>query len=325
MIAADAEPLNEPVSKWVIYAAFSPDGEPTPHAAEQLADYRGLGFESLVIDKSPMLTAARVADWQRLASAWFQRPNVGYDFTSYREGIEHLAKRPSVDLGSTALLLTNDSCYGPFLPLRDVFARLLTSGTSPGAVWAITDSYEFNHHLQSYWLYFPPSAVPVAIEFFETMRPLKGLHDAITHGELALSRFLRERGCTLRALAPTAEVVARYAKFRGVVWSLIELGLRRVLKRPKYNHETDAACLRYLLRRPEPFARFNPTLGLGVQMVLAGWSPFLKRRLLRDNPYADRSVPECLASTELCNSDVIRILGGWPESRTVARSWGVGE
>ena len=300
--------MTAPTTTWVVYAAFSPDGESTPYATEQVASYRELGFNTLVVDTSPHLSAARRAAWDRLATHWFQRANVGYDFTSYREGIEHLRTIHAFDPGATAVLLTNDSCFGPFERMHDVFLRMRRDDGASKAVYAITDSYEFHHHLQSYWLYVPPDVLAVTLEFFDAMKPLAGLDDAISFGELAFSRFLSERGCTLRALAPTAEVVPRFARFNGFALSLLELGFRRVLGRPKYSRATDAACLRHLLRRPAPFDRFNPTLGLGVRMAEAGLTPFVKRRLLRENPYADPSIPTYPPQADLQNRDVLRLL-----------------
>jgi lipopolysaccharide biosynthesis protein len=300
--------MTAPNATWVIYAAFSPDGQPTPYAAEQVASYRELGFNTLVVDTSPHLSNARRAAWDRLATHWFQRANVGYDFTSYREGIEHLRATNAIEPGATAVLLTNDSCFGPFEQMHDVFVRIRRDGGPAKTVYAITDSYEFHHHLQSYWLYVPPDVLAVALEFFDEMRPLSGLDDAISFGELAFSRFLSERGCTLRALAPTAEVVPRFARFNGFALSLLEFGFRRLLRRPKYSRATDAACLRHLLHRPSPFEGFNPTLGLGIRMVEAGLTPFVKRRLLRENPYADPSIPPCPSQADLQNRDVLRLL-----------------
>jgi hypothetical protein len=296
------------MATWVIYAAFSPDGQPTPYATEQVASYRELGFDTLVVDTSPHLSAARRAAWDRLATHWFQRANVGYDFTSYREGIEHLRATHALDPNATAVLLTNDSCFGPFERMHEVFRRIPRDDGATKTVHAITDSYERHHHLQSYWLYAPPDVLPVVLEFFDAMKPLAGLDDAISFGELAFSRFLSERGCTLRALAPTAEVVPRFARFNGFALSLLELGFRRILDRPKYSRATDAACLRHLLHRPAPFDGFNPTLGLGIRMVQAGLTPFVKRRLLRENPYADPSIPPYPLQADLQNRDVLRLV-----------------
>lgn len=300
--------MTAPITTWVVYAAFSADGEATPYATEQVASYRELGFNTLVVDTSPHLSTARRAAWDQLATHWFQRANVGYDFTSYRAGIEHLRANDAIDAGATAVLLTNDSCFGPFEQMHEVFLRIRRSEGAANTVYAITDSYEFHHHLQSYWLYVPPDVLAVTLEFFDAMKPLAGLDDAISFGELAFSRFLSERGCRLRALAPTAEVVPRFARFNGYALSLLELGFRRILDRPKYSRATDAACLRHLLHRPAPFDRFNPTLGLGIRMVEAGLTPFVKRRLLRENPYADPSIPPYPPQADLQNRDVRRLL-----------------
>jgi hypothetical protein len=62
------------------------------------------------------------------------------------------------------------------------------------------------------------------------------------------------------------------------------------------------------LHRPAPFDGFNPTLGLGIRMVQAGLTPFVKRRLLRENPYADPSIPPYPLQADLQNRDVLRLV-----------------
>jgi hypothetical protein len=49
--------VNRDGERWVVYAAFDADGRAAPHAVAQLAEYRDLGFETLVVDTSPTLSA----------------------------------------------------------------------------------------------------------------------------------------------------------------------------------------------------------------------------------------------------------------------------
>jgi hypothetical protein len=103
-------------------------------------------------------------------------------------------------------------------------------------------------------------------------------------------------------------VLDRFARFRGYLPSLAELGLRRILKRPKYSERADTACLKHLLGRTDALL-VNPTLDFGVQLLRAGCSPFVKKELLRDNPHRDPHVPVGLDVATLRNADVERLLG----------------
>ena len=304
-------PADSEVPKWVVYAAFRSDGDRSPHVVDQLLDYGRAGWSTLVVDASPSISAEREGDWTRMATAWMRRPNIGYDFFSYRDGMAHLGSGLGVDIDRAHLIVANDSCFGPFFPIQEVVARLderhrQREGGEP-VVYGITDSYEFHHHLQSYWLYCRPPAVSMVRTFLENLPPIEGVQDAIHRGELGLSRFLTERGCALSALCPTREIIPKFARSHRRPLSILEFGLRRRWHRPRYDSDTDRACMKYLRGRPNPFAEINISVGLGVEMLQAGMTPFLKRRLLSDNPYGARSIPPGLRVDALSNQDVARM------------------
>lgn len=294
--------------RWVVYAAFDAAGRSSPHVIEQLAAYRQLGFYTLVVDTSPSISNQRADDWRLSATDWFHRPNVGYDFASYRSGLENLVEKRQVSVQDLSLILANDSCFGPFLPIRQVFHRLDAIPRDGKTVFAITDSHEGHHHLQSYWLYFRPDVVRLALAFLRDMRIASDRGEAIEYGELGMAAYLRERGCELRAYCSVLGLLARYAPARGRLASLLELGIRRLLKRPLYNRKSDGACLKYLLGRPDATSDFNPSLGFGAQMYRGRLTPFVKKQLMRDNPYGDPAIPRGLDVSTLTNADVAHIL-----------------
>src|SRR6516162_1476680 len=82
-----------------------------------------------------------------LCGAILQRANVGMDFGAYKDGIGTLPRLDRLE----ALLLANDSVYGPFYDLGDVIGRM---NLAEAEVWGITDSWERRFHLQSYFLLF---------------------------------------------------------------------------------------------------------------------------------------------------------------------------
>jgi lipopolysaccharide biosynthesis protein len=153
-----------------VYAAFDAAGRAAPHAVAQLAEYRGLGFETLVVDTSPTLSAQREQDWRQIATDWQQRPNVGYDFISYRFGLETLIDRMGVDVERLSLILANDSCFGPFIPLRGVLEAFDALPRERPRLFGITENHEIRRHLQSYWLYMKPDVAPLVFEFLRAMR-----------------------------------------------------------------------------------------------------------------------------------------------------------
>ena len=184
--------------RWVIYSTYDPEGLVYAPALEQVRAYRDVGSSVLVVDTSPIINDDRARAWSDFASAWFQRENIGYDITSYRVGLDWL--RAKEVAGSYSVLLTNDSCYGPFFPLQPIFERF--DQDSSASVFGITDLYEITHHLQSYWLYFPAAMVSELMRFFSDMGEIRDRERAIQKGEIALSRYLQDRAITLKAWCP---------------------------------------------------------------------------------------------------------------------------
>ena len=295
-------------SRWVVFAAFDADGRAAPHAVAQLAEYRSLGFETLVVDTSPTLSAQREADWRSSATDWLQRPNVGYDFVSYRTGLETLVERKSVEIDRLALILANDSCFGPFIPLRGVLEGFDALPLDRPRLFGITENHEIRRHLQSYWLYMRPDVTPLVFAFLRAMPVPNDRAEAIAFGELALSDHLLAHGCELHAHLAARDVLERFARFRGYLPSLAEFGVRRLMNRPKYSRRADTACLKHLLGRADALL-VNPTLDFGVNLLRAGCSPFVKKELLRDNPHRDPHIPAGLDVATLRNADVERLLG----------------
>jgi len=263
--------------RWVIYSTYDPEGLVHPPALEQVRAYRDVGSSVLVVDTSPVISGDRARAWSDLSAVWFQRENIGYDIMSYRAGLDWL--RAKEVAGSYSLLLTNDSCYGPFFPLQSIFERL--DQDISASVFGITDSYEITHHLQSYWLYFPATMVSELVRFFASIGEIRDREQAIQEGEIALSRYLRDRAIMLRAWCPARQLIERLV----ARVSLLELMIRKVLKSPKYNWHLDFICSEYLRGGRLAVLPFNPTLRAGAELFKYQLSPFVKRQFFRDGSY----------------------------------------
>ena len=301
--------LDNGDGRWVVYATFSATGRPAPHAAEQIDAYMALGFQVAIIDASPEMSAERAEDWHRRGAIVLRRANVGYDFGSYAAGAAAIRERLGGHAAGLRLILTNDSCFGPFFPIGDVLAGFDARPADPKLVFGMTDSFETGtYHLQSYWLYFRPDVSDLALQFLREMKAASNRAEAIRCGELALSAFLLERGCRLQACAPIDSLVRRCARRHGTLWSILELSLRRKLKRYRYTRRGDGACLKYLLRRPGALNLLNPTLDLARALYAERLIPFVKVALLRENSSVDPALPRATRVDGLTNRDVAALL-----------------
>lgn len=307
-----AEPVHPVDSgrRWVVYSTFDSTGAASEPAVDQVRSYRRAGFEVLVVDTSPAVSLSRQQDWSREATAWLHRENSGYDFGSYKAGLAHLKSERRIELLTCDILLTNDSCFGPFFSLDPIFDRFDGFPRTRPVIFGMTDSVWDLHHIQSYWLYFRSDVSHLLTDFFfGHMRAALDREEAIEYGELSLGRFLAARGCLLEVACPVHSTVAHFANFDGWFASTLELGLRRVAKRWKYNRDADTQCLRHLLRRPEKLRYFNPVILFGVQLYKERSIPFVKKSLLRDNVYKDPAIPAGIDIAQLRNSDVRTLLG----------------
>lgn len=124
------------------------------------------------------------------------RDNVGYDFWSYKVGIEALGPVA----GLTRLLLLNSS-----MVMRDAAPLLdrLAAGAAQADLLGLTLSHEGRPHLQSYWLSFEGEAILQSEAFTAWWRDLTCLNvrdQVVAQQELGLSAHFVRAGFRLGAL-----------------------------------------------------------------------------------------------------------------------------
>ncbi len=111
------------------------------HAVKSLAE---AGADVYFISNNEAISDAELEKIRPFASKIVLRKNVGYDFAAYFTGYD-LAK----DEGYEHLIFANDSVYGPFYPLTDIFEKMADHD-----MWGITDAYAGTYHMQSYFWVF---------------------------------------------------------------------------------------------------------------------------------------------------------------------------
>ncbi len=125
-----------------------------------------------------------------------------YDFGSYKRGFLFALKE---NLKFEELLLCNDSCYGPFYPLENIFKKMdkkrcdfwgLT-GHSYG-IKKVGNEYieSFNPHIQSYFLLLKRQVFESAsfLEFLNSIEHKENKDDVVLKYEIGLSRLLWANG-----------------------------------------------------------------------------------------------------------------------------------
>lgn len=170
-----------------------------------------------------------------------RRPNRGYDFGSWAAV---LGRYPAAALADRVLLV-NDSMIGPLRPLEPVLEAFAASTTD---VFALTDSDQFAHHLQSYFLGFRGGVLATAplARFWADVRHHDDKLAIILENELGLSRLLREQGLSVEVAFPYTTVVEAGENPVIIGWrGLLEAGFpflkREILRDPSVAPDGPAA------------------------------------------------------------------------------------
>ncbi len=150
-----------------VLASFSADGSLSKHTLFLSRAWQAQGFDVILVvatdDRDDLAVAP--AELAHLAGVAVRR-NSGYDFGSWATVMQ---ARP--DLREASMLaLANDSLYGPL----DGFAGLIAAVESSHAdIVAMTDSYEYRHHFQSFLVFYKPTALRSAA-FARFWRGIRG-------------------------------------------------------------------------------------------------------------------------------------------------------
>lgn len=148
------------------------------------------GYQVVVVSACESSGPLHFADSVDLAELTvIRKPNVGYDFGSWSVALAALPAVASAD----RTLLVNDSMAGPFISLRPLLEEFDATTID---VWGLTDTYQFGHHLQSYFLGFADGILaerPLR-EFWANIRHEADKGQIIMRSEIGLSRLLEEEG-----------------------------------------------------------------------------------------------------------------------------------
>lgn len=185
-------------TRLAVVAHWDPRGEVGPADRALLSAVAGCGFSVLVVSTADAAPEA-LAEGLPGVAAVATRANVGFDFLSWRRGLEWL--RADGDLERVErLLLLNTSMYGPVRPI----GPFLDLAFDAGDVVGFTASREFMPHAQSYALALSGAAVrsPGFLPYWQRVRPSTGKWGTIAAHELRWQRDLISGGLRAGVVVP---------------------------------------------------------------------------------------------------------------------------
>ncbi|WP_281827530.1 glycosyltransferase [Jannaschia rubra] len=180
-----------------VFASYSPDGVLPPQVLPYLAGLRPL-VEAIVVVCDNDLAPGERAKLDAHADHVIAGRHGEYDFGSYKRGVA-LARETGLLDRADALILCNDSCYGPVGSFAPMFETMEARGLD---FWGGTDSHQFSYHLQSYFVAMtrPVFTSDAFRGFIEGVTKQESVNQVIQNYELGLTKVLREAGFTAGAM-----------------------------------------------------------------------------------------------------------------------------
>ncbi len=256
------------MNRTVVLAHFDPDGTVDEYVIEALHVYRQVSSRLVMVSASTREPPATV---RRLVDTFIARDNEGYDFCSWREGIESIGSLEGID----ELICVNDSVYGP---TRDLAPVLNDPRVANADAWGMclstqgvaTQDHAPTAHLQSWFVAMrrPVIRSEAFRAFWGSVEPLPTKTDVIDRYEVGLSERLTEAGFRIAGIHD-----ARIAP--PISWE--ELA-------PMVSVMSPRRSLRLLRRARRGSHRHNPAELRPVRLLLDG-VPFIKASVFRVNHY----------------------------------------
>jgi lipopolysaccharide biosynthesis protein len=254
------------MNRAVIMAHYDPDGVFDAHCVAALREYRKISRHVIVVSTS---TPALPSEANHLVDSFVCRENSGYDFGSWRAGIETLADPAAFD----EIVCVNDSVYGPLFDLAPVFRDPRIAAAD---FWGMCLSEQGTKrrgrtscpHVQSWFFVMRRPLLESAAfaDFWRTVEPQACKDDVIDRYELGMTEHFLRAGFRMAALYD--------ARARGIAtWAEIRPHVALAEPRRSWRHMKKAR------RRPH-----NPSELFPLRLLAAG-VPFLKVGLFRVNHY----------------------------------------
>jgi hypothetical protein len=181
-----------------LFVSYSPRGRVKNYVRLHLDRLRACGISVFFIMVADRPTLLNLRERIGPAVGLVVRQNLGFDFGAWADVLRAFPALWEAD----ALLLVNDSIFGPFGPYPDIFRRILTNKAD---LIGLTESTELQRHYQSYFLTFRGAALRSSAlrEFWEGVENLPTKRNVIDHYEIKLLDRCVSSGLSAEAIFPS--------------------------------------------------------------------------------------------------------------------------
>lgn len=190
---ADVNPVH--TGKVAVIAHFSTSPRVSRSVEELVRQLTTLRYTCIVVSTCPDGNTLLWPHGRPADTIVVRRTNEGYDFGSWAVALAMFPEVRRLD----RVVLTNDSMVGPFAPIDGIVAAF---EESPVEVWAITDSHQIAHHIQSYFLGFRGGVLDERPwrSFFSSIEDLDEKMDIVLRYEFGIMRTCRREGYSWNVL-----------------------------------------------------------------------------------------------------------------------------
>ncbi|MGP4805449.1 rhamnan synthesis F family protein [Agrobacterium cavarae] len=210
------------------------------------------GFTPVVVSNAGLMADDYLAI-KRLSHMVIERPNFGYDFGGYRDGIRYILQN---ETHPDNLLVINDSIWFPIYPDCTFLSELKCSETDLYGL-VINDQYktEDRHHIQSYMFNFKKNVVSSAAfkEYWNNLFLSNNKNAVIRQCEIKMTHYFRARGFSAGAKFSLRDIYAAFDKLSPQEFELIvdyqmKIDPKRIGFLKRYRQGSDIVNRMYLIK-----------------------------------------------------------------------------
>lgn len=178
----------------VVIAHYDPDGHVPLDLLNMISALKKrsdeIVFVSTNINKESLLIVEKMCNL-------IARENFGYDFWSYKVGIESILNKKSLD----SILLINSSVI--YFDPDKLIKKFFEDSPDYPALYGLTESYQIEQHVQSFWIEFCTNELINSKAFdvwWSEMVPISEQLEVIKKYEIGMSNYFKNLGVNLKAL-----------------------------------------------------------------------------------------------------------------------------
>lgn len=171
-----------------------------------------------------------------------RRPNIGYDFYSYKVGIVFALR--NFNVGS--LLITNSSYYLTSEPKFLMLLEMMLAQVSSNNIVGLTESKQFEWHLQSYMMMLAGDVLSSQwfSKYVSDIKPLNSKFEIIFNYEVGFSSLLKRNDVSVTVLYRPDIFTSLSARFKWIkillakssVWNFLNLSVFKNINAINWTH-----------------------------------------------------------------------------------------